>query len=92
MGLAEIRNPEVRFLMPRNRQHAGRRPQALLGHPQNESSKWELRGRRGSVGRPPPPPPPKVPLPCCAAEVMRNDVPMGREHAGSGHWKPKLRA
>ena len=33
MGLAEIRNPEVRFLMPRNRQHAGGRPQALLGRP-----------------------------------------------------------
>lgn len=32
------------------------------------------------------------PLPCCAAVVMRNDVPMGREHAGSGHWGPKLRA
>ena len=32
------------------------------------------------------------PLPFRAAEVMRNDVPMGCEHAGSGPWRPKLRA
>lgn len=69
MGLAEIRNPEVRFLMPRNRQHAGRRPQALLGHPQNESSKWELRGRRGSVGRPPPAPDPRS---LCHAVLLKS--------------------
>lgn len=37
-------------------------------------------------------PPPKPSLPCCAAEVTRNDVPMGRKHAGSGHWRQKLRA
>lgn len=71
----------------------------LVGGLRPFSDTHRMRAASGNLGAggalledPPPPPPPKVPLPCCAAEVMRNDVPMGREHAGSGHWKPKLRA
>lgn len=54
--------------------------QSLLGHPQNESSKW---GLRGSVGRTP-----KAPPLCCAAGATENDVPAGRGHAGSWHQRP----